>query len=370
MIVTADAVGDFNATSQILRYSALAREVTVPRIPSVASTLWSRSNVRDVASGRNTPAALDPESFATAAQEISRLTEEVEAANMRLTEEQNRRHEAELALEAALERCIAVEQDIREDCWIECEARLEEERRRWKGAWCEEVNRIFRLACRRSMLNPTQADRNDEHIDRKLEVLTRSIQSLFPWLFVPHWLARPILTFSAVYEDPDASVVRQLEDVEHENEDLRRKVANMERELHGRSPTKKRSQRKMAAPAKAMPAAAAISISGDSDAENTASLLDSMKLADIRAGAPSTSTSPLKARTPGKKQRYVTAQHAPLPCPHTMPPYDATHDQQHRRHTKIETVHHFKHPTDGADQKTNRKLTTRKWDLAPDDSDA
>lgn len=280
MIVTADAVGDFNATSQILRYSALAREVTVPRIPSVASTLWSRSNVRDVASGRNTPAALDPESFATAAQEISRLTEEVEAANMRLTEEQNRRHEAELALEAALERCIAVEQDIREDCWIECEARLEEERRRWKGAWCEE------------------ADRNDEHIDRKLEVLTRSIQ---------------------IYEDPDASVVRQLEDVEHENEDLRRKVANMERELHGRSPTKKRSQRKMAAPAKAMPAAAAISISGDSDAENTASLLDSMKLADIRAGAPSTSTSPLKARTPGKKQR---------------------------------------------------KLTTRKWDLAPDDSDA
>ncbi|KAI9750167.1 MAG: hypothetical protein M1815_001957 [Lichina confinis] len=283
MIVTADAVGDFNATSQILRYSALAREVTVPRIPSVASTLWSRSSVRDVASGRNTPAALDAESFALVAQEIARLTEEVEAANMRLTEEQNRRHEAELALEAALERCIAVEQDIREDCWIECEARLEEERRRWKGAWCEE------------------ADRNDEHLDRKLEVLTRSIQ---------------------IYEDPAASVVQQLEEVEHENEDLRRKVANMERELHGRSPTKKRSQRKIAAPAKPM-AAAAVSISGDSDAENTVSLFDSMKLADVRADvradAPSASTSPLKARTPGKKQR---------------------------------------------------KLTTRKWDLAPDDSDA
>ena len=35
MIVTADPRGDYNATSQILRYSALAREVTVPRIPSI-----------------------------------------------------------------------------------------------------------------------------------------------------------------------------------------------------------------------------------------------------------------------------------------------------------------------------------------------
>src|SRR5690606_4112554 len=34
MIVTADPLGDYNATSQILRYSALAREVTVPRAPS------------------------------------------------------------------------------------------------------------------------------------------------------------------------------------------------------------------------------------------------------------------------------------------------------------------------------------------------
>ena len=39
MIVTADPHGDFNATSQILRYSALAREVTVPRIPSITETI-------------------------------------------------------------------------------------------------------------------------------------------------------------------------------------------------------------------------------------------------------------------------------------------------------------------------------------------
>lgn len=41
MLVTADPLGDYNATSQILRYSALAREVTVPRIPSISQTIAS-----------------------------------------------------------------------------------------------------------------------------------------------------------------------------------------------------------------------------------------------------------------------------------------------------------------------------------------
>jgi len=37
--MAANPHGDFNATSQILHYSALAQEVTVPQIPSITQTI-------------------------------------------------------------------------------------------------------------------------------------------------------------------------------------------------------------------------------------------------------------------------------------------------------------------------------------------
>ena len=140
MIVTADPLGDFNATSQILRYSALAREVTVPRVPSISSTILSGTVSRGhFTSGRTTPTAITTEEVVFAAQEIARLAQEVENANIRVAEEQNRRHEAELACVAVEERCFVMEQEIREECWAELEEKLEMERRRWKGAWGAEV---------------------------------------------------------------------------------------------------------------------------------------------------------------------------------------------------------------------------------------
>ena len=145
MIVTADPLGDFNATSQILRYSALAREVTIPRVPSVASTILSSSSKTIFPSGRTTPTLLSSDEVVFAAQEITRLTEEIEGVNVRLLDEQNHRRETELALEAAQERWIVMEQAIREECWAESEARLEEERERWKLAWCEEVRSIYTI---------------------------------------------------------------------------------------------------------------------------------------------------------------------------------------------------------------------------------
>lgn len=177
MIVTADALGDFNATSQILRYSALAREVTVPRIPSIASTIFGGKQVENSTSGRNTPALVNHEKLAIAAAEMGRLSEELEIANIRLAEEQDRRHEAELAWKAAQEQCIVIEQAVREECWAESESKIEEERRRWKLAWCEEVNSLHKLNLKNLCLPLEKADRNDEHLDQKLEVLTRTIQS-------------------------------------------------------------------------------------------------------------------------------------------------------------------------------------------------
>lgn len=141
MIVTADPIGDFNATSQILRYSALAREVTVPRIPSVSSTILSGTTAR-VASGQGAPPAqhTDEAVVEMAFSEIARLNEEVEILNVRLAEEEGRRREAEENWQRAEDRAEAIEMEVREECWSEMETRLGEERRRWMGAWGEEVS--------------------------------------------------------------------------------------------------------------------------------------------------------------------------------------------------------------------------------------
>lgn len=147
MIVTADPLGDFNATSQILRYSALAREVTVPRIPSVSSTILfgttsnSRSHKSRFASGRTSPnAAIADEAVVEMAfSEIARLSEEVEILNVRLTGEEGRRREAEEAWRKAEEKAEEVEREAREECCGEMERKIEEERRRWMRAWGEEV---------------------------------------------------------------------------------------------------------------------------------------------------------------------------------------------------------------------------------------
>lgn len=136
MIVTADPLGDFNATSQILRYSALAREVTVPRIPSVASTIGAR-----VPSGRTSPTAThtDEAVVEMAFSEIARLNEEVEMLNMKLAVAEERKKEAEENMQRVEEQAEETELQTREECWKEMEKWTEEARRRWMGAWGEEV---------------------------------------------------------------------------------------------------------------------------------------------------------------------------------------------------------------------------------------
>lgn len=147
MVVTADPLGDFNATSQILRYSALAREVTVPRIPSVTSTIMS-----GIASGMQKPpvtasgrmsanaAHTDEAVVEMAFSEVARLNGEVEILNVKLHEEQGRRREAEEEWQKAEDRAEEIEREIREECWEEMERRLADDKRRWMNALGEEVS--------------------------------------------------------------------------------------------------------------------------------------------------------------------------------------------------------------------------------------
>jgi hypothetical protein len=218
MIVTADPVGDFNATSQILRYSALAREVTVPRIPSVTSTILANGNSSALRltshSGRDSPSSEDLEA---AWREVTLLSEEVDILTLQLSEERSRREAAESCWLASEERAQQVEQDVRDECYAEMEVTLEKERRRWRAAWDEE------------------ADFNDEHLDRKMEILTRGIEGVEVFEDGDEVRSSRKVSGEGVSEE-NSLRMRELED---ENEALRRKVEALEREQQLRSPVKK-----------------------------------------------------------------------------------------------------------------------------------
>lgn len=147
MVVTADPLGDFNATSQILRYSALAREVTVPRVPSLTESIISTGSGKDRSiSGRTSPNYVSSEELERAVAEVTRLTRDCHGLAVRLAEEEIARSEIEMRLRAAEERCIDIEQEVREECWAEMDEMMEEERKRWQVAWDEQVGFHFRTS--------------------------------------------------------------------------------------------------------------------------------------------------------------------------------------------------------------------------------
>ena len=158
MIVTADASGDFNATYQILRYSALAREVTVPRIPSITSQILSSSTTsqpqqphqqqhHNKASSAKPPgawSAYDDEGFVVpptptgkahgqTSNVVAGLQAEITLLRHELHNETTRRIEAENSWAAAEEKAEESEALIRMECADAFEERLQQERERWMG---------------------------------------------------------------------------------------------------------------------------------------------------------------------------------------------------------------------------------------------
>ncbi|KAE8350644.1 P-loop containing nucleoside triphosphate hydrolase protein [Aspergillus coremiiformis] len=260
MIVTADPLGDYNATSQILRYSALAREVTVPRAPSATESVYSATVEprKSSASGRNTPNIPTSEELERALAEINRLTKENESLSVRLAEEEIMRSELEMRLKSSEETCLIIEQEVREECWAEMDERMEEERRKWQNALQE------------------QAGHNDEHLDKKIELLSRGFQ---------------------VLPDPEPSPDEKVEELEFEIDQLRSKVTSLERELMCRSPTKKSRTKNTLEPSRNS------NILGrESDIEVALKRMDQLKLADMFS-PPAPPSNPA-----GKKQRKMATR--------------------------------------------------------------
>lgn len=198
MIVTADPHGDFNATSQILRYSALAREVTVPRIPSVASSFIHPSG--STQAGRTSPGDYHSSSVNSQAHidEMARMQTELQILQLRLQEETSRRKAAEESLARVSARTAEtaeeVEARIRAECMDESERRMELERERWTIA----------AAAERS--------RHEEYVDGKVGILSRANGS----------------GEFEIYEETDKE---RLESMEDENAALREQVSGLQTEL-------------------------------------------------------------------------------------------------------------------------------------------
>lgn len=224
MIVTADPLGDFNATSQILRYSALAREVTVPRIPSITATILANApanptRVPSPVQQTHHPRPfvppgnsggyrnVTPDGRATmelAALEIARLSDDIDYLRAEVEEQTEARMAAEAHLMSMEDRMLDLEAAIRDDCASEFEQRLAIELARFKASLSLEQ------------------ERNEEHWDKKVDVLERGLDA--PGEDTGEYDKENVL----------------VENLEEEVERLRRENAVLKRELGGRSPSRRR----------------------------------------------------------------------------------------------------------------------------------
>lgn len=144
-----------------------------------------------------------------AALEIARLAEESNHLRGSLAREQEARVSAEAHLLSMEDKMLELEQAVREDCATEFEKRLAVELSRWKAAMQMTI------------------ERGEEHLDRKLEVFERSLES-------------QVTAFQA--SDGDSIVNKEnllVENLEQENSRLRREVTILKKELAGRTPSKR-----------------------------------------------------------------------------------------------------------------------------------
>lgn len=163
LVLTVDPYVNFNATSQVLRYFALSRAVTVPRSLALQENITRGQSYDSRISTALTPrGALDDDETSKVVShltlELSKITLEYEALALKLLEEEHARTENEVKWLAAEERCVDIEQRVREACFEEMEKRLEETKRRWSAALQD------------------QAIRHDEHLARKLDLLTKGFE--------------------------------------------------------------------------------------------------------------------------------------------------------------------------------------------------
>ncbi len=164
-----------------------------------------------------------------AALEIARLSDELSSLQASLTASEQARLELEAHLLSAQERTQEIEAEVRDECWREMEERMRGQMARYMASW------------------EAERERSGEHLDRKLEVLTRVVD---------------VEVYDEEGEDKEnvdygrlqgqrKERETEIENLEEENERLRREVAQLRREVGGgKSPSKSKSKRSVLGEAK------------------------------------------------------------------------------------------------------------------------
>lgn len=150
ILVTVDPYGDFKASSQILRYSALARDLTVPKDTRVSS-LSSNGSSHDDGGSSTTLAEVDGRSF-------SGNTTDGEYANAPHKYLLERIKQLEDVAAEATERALTIEEQVREEMSTEME------------------NQIASLQSRYLDHMDDDLDRSQQLADKKIDILTTSIR--------------------------------------------------------------------------------------------------------------------------------------------------------------------------------------------------
>ena len=195
LIATADPQGDYNSTAQILRYTALAREVTVPKTPPTGHPALSTPDDK----------AKMEEERQKESETMKRLQAQLEETILRCKAAEDGLRKANETIKELEENNLLIEQQVREEISNE----FEERARTLKGVYLERL------------LDEEEAGR--EFVDGKLEIAMRGMEI-------------------DVYEDHDGNtsdeVSERMTELERENEELRMEVLRYKRIAEAKSPIK------------------------------------------------------------------------------------------------------------------------------------
>ncbi|KAF3921243.1 Kinesin-4 [Orbilia brochopaga] len=221
IIVTADAAGDFNATSQMLKYSALAKSSVNPRPPmqvlNGSRTVSATSSISQLSqgsgiSGSTAIAMVSDDGNSNNGRPESAMSQD--AANMisalqtQLKQAEERWKEMERKLAEANQRCVQIERDVREEVTGDMELQMQ--------------------LMQRKMLNKLEegVEREEEHLDRKLDMLKRTL----------------LESNDENDRARDVEIEQYVRELEAENYALRSEVQSLKRKrVNGDSPLKERS---------------------------------------------------------------------------------------------------------------------------------
>ncbi|KAK6509885.1 hypothetical protein TWF481_004612 [Arthrobotrys musiformis] len=218
IIVTADPAGDFNATSQMLKYSALAKSSVNPRPPTVmsgrsvsGSSLFSHFSVVSGSTEERPDSSLSALSVvsggprAMLSQDMMNM---IVLLQRQVREADERAREAEKRAEEADARCLEIEMQVREEVTSDMERRI----------GLMERQMLFKLQ--------DQAEKEEMHVDHKLDILKRTLME----------------TNDENDRARDVEIEEYVRELEAENNSLRNEVQALKRKrANGESPLKERS---------------------------------------------------------------------------------------------------------------------------------